>query len=322
MNRENKILSATLVAMVMAVIWLMNSRANSDSAPDPSLFQVENQAEIDQVVLVSRADTVALAFSGSRWQLNNTFGADRRMIKVLFATLDQVRPLREATGAEADSARKWVSHSGTTITLSKQGERVFGFGAGGNPAKTVAYFIHPSGAVFAMHIPGYRVYASGVFETDADSWREKRLFDFNWQNFKSLTCKTSAGAGDFEIVYTGKGFGFAGTDTDTARINAYLDDVSLMGADSFYKRGNSDLLDSILRTQPKFEILVRDVGSRSFRLEVFAARPADRLVLARLNGEPLLLSRDNATLLARTRRYFLAVQAHQRDVTPPTIQRF
>lgn len=305
MSRENKILLLTLTLMVGASIGLLLINRSSDTSVDPEAFRVNGQEEIDRVQLITPTDTIALRYTGARWQVNETFAADRRMVKVFFATLDQVRPVRTVTGAEADSAKRWLQQWGVTTTLYKQGESVFQFQAGGNPNKTLAYFLHPTGTVYAMHIPGYRVYASGIFETNLNTWREKRLFDFNWQNFKALALTSRESGNEFEISYNGTAFGIANTETDTARLNSYLDEVSLMTADAFYQPGSAATWDSTLLTPPAFEMRVQDVGSREYRLEVFAPAPRAEAILARLNGEPLLLSREKAAALAKKKSYFL-----------------
>jgi hypothetical protein len=304
MKKQNQILAGTLVVMLAAIVWLITSADSGGSAVAQDVFSIEKQEEIDAVQIQSLSDTINLRFAGARWQLNLEFAADRRMIKLFFATLDQVRPVREVKGAEADSARQWLARQGATVSLYKNQQRVFQFTAGGNPTKSLSYFQHADGRIYAMHIPGYRVYASGIFETSPLTWREKRLFDFNWQNFKSLALTSRDSGQDFEITFNGSAFGIAGLATDTARLNSYLDDVSLMAADEFYKVGTSAALDSALQTTAAFVIRVQDVGSRTYKLEVFSPRPRVASVAARLNGEPLVLSREKAAILAKKKSYF------------------
>lgn len=309
MSKANWIRAGSLTVMVAIIAWLLTAKTSSNLAVAPDIFQVEAQEEIDHIRLLSATDTLDLAFTGTRWQLDRSFAADRRMIKVFFATLDQVRPLRQVVGSEADSARAWLGKTGVDVALYKKDLLVFGFRAGGNPAKTVAYYIHPGGDVYAMHIPGYRVYASGVFEAAAAAWRDKRIFDFNWQKFKSLVLTTPEPGDRFEIVFTGSGFGMANTDTDTARLNSYLDEVSLMTADEFYVAGSSGALDSVLKTRPAFEIRVEDISGRTYDLAVFPPVVREPQIAARLNGEPIVLSREKAAILAKKMRYFHRGQA-------------
>lgn len=309
MNRGNKLLTIALALMVAAIVLLLVVNTTSDTAVNPAAFRIDQQEEIDRVQFISARDTIRLRYAGARWLVNETFAADRRMIKVFFATLDQVRPVRLVSRAEADSAKRWLQQRGVSTTLFKKDAPVFSFHAGGNPTKTLAYFIHPDGGVYAMQIPGYRVYASGIFETDVNTWREKRLFDFNWQNFKTLSLTSRESGESFEIGFNGTAFGIANQETDTARLNSYLDEVSLMAADAFYETGSSATLDSALQKAPAFEVRVQDVGSREYRLEVFAPAPGLSSVMARLNGEPLLLSRQKAVILAKKKSYFLRTRS-------------
>ena len=86
-----------------------------------------------------------------------------------------------------DSVAMVMDSQGVKISLYHTDELLQEFLAGGNSAKTQAYFKKPSEKEsFLMDIPGYRVYASGIFELEENGWRDKYVFNFNWRNFQSL----------------------------------------------------------------------------------------------------------------------------------------
>jgi hypothetical protein len=304
-NTENRALAAVLAGTVLLTAILAATRLDFDPAPADNPFRVEQPEEINRVQLRTAADTVDLAFAGARWQLAGRYAADRRMIKVFFATLAQAQPLRMVAGAEADSAKSWLRRSGVHVSLYRQGRPAADFHAGGNPTKTISYFLSDNGAVYAMHIPGYRVYVSAIFEAPRHTWREKRLFDFNWQNFRSLQMRPADGAPGFEVTFNGKTFGIKDMDADTAKLHAYLDEVSLMAAEEHYQPGPSAAFDSLLATPPAFEILVGDVAGNTYRLEVFRPAPGQPAIPARINGDAVLLPREKGAALARRRSYFV-----------------
>jgi len=304
LQTENRWLAVALAVWLAALATLATTRLDFGGAPEAGKFRVAQLEEVNRVSLTSRTDTIDLTFSGAQWQLAGRYAADSRMIKVFFATLAQVQPVRPVTGAEADSAKKWVNQSGVTVMLFKNERLAQSFRAGGNPSKTIAYFFADDSEVYAMHIPGYRVYASAIFEQDELAWRDKRLFNFNWQNFRSLYLRSTDGAEHFQVAFNGKTYAIEALDTDTAKLHSYLDEVSLMAADAFYKPGTVPAFDSLLATAPAFEIKVNDVAGREYRLEVFRPVATETDLVARFNGEPIILSRQKGAALARRRSYF------------------
>ncbi len=162
--------------------------------------------------------------------MNEQWYADRDMIEVLFATLQQAVPQRPVPSLQRDSVFHELAKTGTKISLYNKDSRTFEFLAGGNLAKSQAYFGKTEDQqVFVMNIPGYRVYVSGIFELDESGWREKRVFAFNWQNFQKLEAHFPKNPGqDFSMVMEDLQIKVPGIAvSDTARVNDFLDAVSV-----------------------------------------------------------------------------------------------
>lgn len=309
----NQYLVASLVVMSMVSVSLFFLSGESKQDIDKDLFKIPDLDKIDSVILASSRGTITLQYVGSHWRVNDSWDADSQMIKVLFATLSQVEPRRPVPVAQRDSIRLWLDKSGVRVILYEAGVERGAFVAGGNAPKTEAWFLKGgSSQPYVMTIPGYRVYVSGVFELDQSGWRNKRIFDFNWRNFKSLvaTYQKDPKQG-FVIGMTEGVFGIRDlVATDTARLNSYLDEVSLLFASSFIDKGRKSI-DSLMATQPAARIEITDIANRSYSLDLFAPGKSANLVYGRLgDGQIVSLEKNKVAEIARKKDYFRQIQGH------------
>src|SRR5690606_27214845 len=129
---------------------------------------------------------------------------------------------RPVAKASRDSIFNALAQSGVTVSLYAGDESRKKFYAGGNRAKTQALFADPeTQQVYAMAIPGYRVYVSGILELGVNGWRDKLVFGFNWRNFKTLEAHfPGKSSEDFSVSMTGAFFAVQELQkTDTAKLN-------------------------------------------------------------------------------------------------------
>lgn len=256
-----------LLVATTAVLFLFNREA---AAVDKTIFRVDDLKAIDKIILEHDSVKIELTISGVRWKVNDQ-AADRSMIDVLFATLQQAEPKRKLSEKLADSVKTFLEAEGVHVTLFRAGEPELDFFAGGNPAKTQAYFSKPGDDdVYVMVIPGYRVYTSGIFELEAPGWKDKYIFNFNWQNFKSLAVSFTASPADNFEVTMGKGSaGITGIQADTARLNTFLDAVSLLTADQYLTEEQASQYDSALISSSGFQIVISDISGKTYDLKLY-----------------------------------------------------
>lgn len=270
MYRRQNILLLIALASLTALAFLVYSFRIDTGMPDKNLFKATDLSAVDKVMLTSRKDTIEIGFNGTRWQVNGK-PADPDMIQVLMATLAQAEPRRPVARLERDSIAQAVAQHGIRVTLLAGRQTVKSFIAGGNTQKTQAYFL-PSDepTPYAVIIPGYRVYVSGIFETEETDWLDKRIFNFNWRNFKSLKASFPSPANDFEVTFDGKIFSIDGLKTDTAKLNTFLDQVSLLEADRLVL--NKTLRDSLISHQPAVRLQVATLAGEIMPLSVYIHR--------------------------------------------------
>lgn len=303
--KKNKILLFSLVfisVLTAGFYWFTTSPGTE--RVDPTLFQVPELARVDKVVLQSPGDTLRLELSDGRWKVNQEYKADRNMIDVLFATLQQAVPKRSVGASLTDSVRSHLRREGVTVSLFVGSEEVANFVAGGNPSKTLSFFWDPQRQdIFVMMIPGYRVYVSGIFELEETGWWEKRVFDFNWRNFVSLQVNfPSKPEESFSVTRRGNEFLVDGMLPDTARLNTFLDDLSLLQVSRFQK--SERIADSLETQEPFAGFIVTDVASRKYTLKIFkpeANGPVQGFVD---ENQPALFERREIEYLLRPKAYF------------------
>lgn len=304
-NKQRAIALATLI--VVTVAFYLVAFRDSRIEVDETVFKVEDIATVGRVDLVTGADTVMLSFDGTRWRVNNTYEADRQLVKVLFATVDQVRPRRPVGEKVRDSIRTYLNAHGTKVTFYSGGQAIKSYTIGGNAEKTEAWFQDESNGPYVMHIPGYRVYSSGVYEQTVDDWRDKRVFNFNWRNFRKLLMSYTAGKEDFEVTFQDGQVQLTGLpEADTTKLNDFMDNVSFLTAEKYYKKGTSARIDSLMAGPLSFKITVSDIGGKTFELGVFPPMRNESRVFGTANGEDLVFNKGDIIRIAKRRAFFKA----------------
>jgi Domain of unknown function (DUF4340) len=296
-----------LMALTLAVYFLQQRETRA--AVDPGLFKLTDSNNTNRIIITSHHKTVDLKYNGSTWMINQKYEADPQLIKVLIATLLQITPQRPVALQQRDSVARWLARDGAEVQIFEGDVKQRQFVAGGNPAKTSAYFSGDDHLAYLMTIPGYRVYASGIFELKENEWREKRIFNFNWRNFKRLTLKMAKEpAADFEIARQGEFLGVVGLENpDSTRINTFLSDVLTLSADQIVPAGSSGNYDSLVKTAPMFTLSVLDITGKTYQLQLFAPLPGDNMVVGKgLEDEVVLFERRKTYSILKKRDYFKA----------------
>lgn len=300
-NKRLALLLAILVSVIVALVFWQTRRNGAEV--DPTLYSNFDLKSVDKVILESTTGKTELSFQGYRWRVNNSFDADRSLIEVLFATVKQAVAKRPVAQSAKDSIINSLKKEGVKVSLFSKDALVESFYAGGNDAKTQAVFFKETVETpHIMVIPGYRVYVSGIFELPSTGWREKLIFNFNWQNFSGLQARYKNPAGNFDLsMQKGQVFVDGLADSDTAKVNTYLNDVSLLTVDEFI--ANNSLTDSLGSTQPLVKLTVSDIANRQYLMEVFAT---DNEFYSRINGELwAIINRDKIIPLLRPKEFFI-----------------
>lgn len=302
------LVSLTVMIILITALFFFNSLKNSP-AVEKGIFQIENLEKVDRVVLQSATEKTVLKFDGVKWVVNEKNEADRQMIKVLFAALKQVEAKRKVATHIQDSLQKEISKNGIKVSCFEGESLAKEFWSGGNQQRSESYFQLNDGIPYVVTIPGYRVYVASVFEIPTNDWRDKRVFNFNWQNFKSLEANfPSDPKQNFKVSFRDKFFGIEGVDADTTKLNNFLDAVSLLRADRILTEEQAKAYDSLVSTQPVEVFTIHDIANRSYDLKIFAALKGKSTLVAKKDGEVIELNPMALREVAKKKDYFRSSQ--------------
>jgi hypothetical protein len=293
------------LTVTTALLWFYLNR--KEEPVDKTIFKVEDLKQIDKIVLAGNQQTVELKFEGARWKVNNQL-ADRSMIDVLFATLEQAEPKRQVVESMQDSVATILENSGVRVSLYG-GEHVQQeFLAGGNANKTQAYFKPVNDEeCYVMVIPGYRVYTSGIFELRENGWKDKYVFNFNWKNFQTLKSGFPGNPkNDFEIGMGKAYFEVKGISAiDTTKLNDYLDAVSLLTVDEFVNKEEVAGYDSLVNGKPLVELVVNDVAGRKYSLALYEISSKTSVLGIIQGAQPAFFDKRKVAAILKRRDWFV-----------------
>jgi hypothetical protein len=306
-KKNIRLFFSLLTLLVATIAFYLLGNTDGRLEIDKNLFRIEDPTKINKVILESPKGKIELSYNGIAWKVNDHFDADRQLITVLFATLEQAEPKRSVSENERVEIVDRLTKEGVRVSLLEEGELKQTFYAGGNQEKTLTYFYSQDKQPYVMTIPGYRIYVASILELDENGWRDKRVFIFNWRNFRKLAVSFSADSKeDFEVVSQRNSFfDIAGMDTDTTRLNNFLDDVSLLTGDGIIPPTSFPKYDSLLTSSPTMKIVINDIANRSYQLELFRVIPDDPNVLGRVNDKDVMIfDRKKIFRVAKNRTYF------------------
>ncbi len=306
--KENRnlylLISLIALSLITAFVLIWNG---SDSADvDKSLFKIAADNKVDKILFESAKGKVELTFNGSKWMVNGKQEADAQMVTVFFASLLQAEPKRQLTGTFQDSIQQRMKQAGTLVKLWEGDAVVKEMTVVGNEPKTETYFQLSDEEPYFVTIPGYRVYVASIFELTANEWRDKRVFNFNWQNFKSLKSHLpSDSAQDFTVTLSNGLFGIEEVAvTDTTKLSQYLESIFNLRADHFLTNEEVQQNDNVLASKPVMVLTIQDIAKHQIQLAILGNPKSGVGMLATINQEPVLLRNEALAAVLRKRSYF------------------
>lgn len=307
--KRNKRLLLVLIALIVATALAVTMTGKTEYVSvDKGLFKISNTESIDRLTLEKNGQTIELKFNGARWMVNDQFAADANLIKVIMATLQQVEAKRKVSEAASDSLAQVMVKDGVKVSVYAGGEVLHQFYAGGNEVKTQALFKSLSdNEVYVVHIPGYRVYVSGIFELPPSGFREKRVFNFNWRNFQSLEAKFSDNpAQNFKVSPQNGVFGIEGIRTDTTKLGGFMDAIFSLAVDEYID--DTKVADSLSRTKPFLDLTLRDVAKNEYSLKIYKETPSGQAPGLMNATDAVFINSQRLRPILRPKAYFVQKQ--------------
>ncbi|MBS1506638.1 MAG: DUF4340 domain-containing protein [Bacteroidetes bacterium] len=305
-KKNIRLLISLVILIAASLVILLGNSGKKDAPVNKDLFLIENLERIDQVVLESPASKTELRFDGVKWRINGRYEADNQMIKVLFATLKQTTPKRLVAAHLQDSLRKEIESNGVKISCYEAGALSKEFRSLGNGAKTETYFSGEDKKVYVVNIPGYRVFIAAIFALPPNEWRNKQVFNFNWQNIKSLEVDLGDSRQSFKGSFNRKMFSIEGIATDTTKLDQFMDALLQLRAETILDSIQSKKYDSLTKQKPLMSIVLQDIANRSYPLQVFPMIKGSDFVIGKVNDETILVNPFALQKIYRKRDYFIA----------------
>jgi hypothetical protein len=305
-KRNIQLLFALGSLMVTTVlVWFFFNR--KEEAVDKNIFRVEDLNQIDKIILTKNEKIITLTYEGARWKVNGQL-ADRSMIDVLFATLQQAEPKRQIAESQQDSVATILKNDGVRVSLYSANNVQQEFLAGGNATKTQTYFKPVADdACYLIVIPGYRVYTAGIFELEENGWKDKYVFNFNWKNFQALKSEfPGSPKSGFEIGMGKAYFEVKGVaSVDTTKLNDYLDAVSLLTVDQFVDQQEVTGYDSLRSAPPILDLQVSDVSGKTYSLSLYEAATKTSVLGIIQGTQPAFIDKRKAAAILKRKDWFI-----------------
>lgn len=298
------LISLSVMILLIIVLFVFNNSKNS-SEVDKAIFQITSLEKIDRVVLQSAKEKIELKFNGSKWLVNGAHEADRQMITVLFAALKQVEAKRKVASNIQDSVKNEINKNGIKVSCFEGDALSKEFWSEGNKQKSETYFQLSDGVPYLVTIPGYRVYVASVFEVPANDWRDKQVFNFNWQNIKSLEVSFPTDTKQsFNASFIGRFFSIEGIATDTTKLDRFMDALFQLRAEKILDSTEVRNYQSSLEQTPLMKIKINDIANQSYPLTIYPIEKGNDVIVGRVN-EVILLNPMAIREIFRKRNYFI-----------------
>lgn len=295
------------VLIVVTLITYFLQSSDSSSNIDKTLFVYENTNAVDQVTIENQGAQVNLSFENNQWTVNEKYKADPQRISVLFAILKQVSVRRKIAKNQEEGITNRFNAEGITITLFEQGQEVKQFMVLGEEDKGLSYMANAAEEdKYLVEIPGYKSYLAGLFQLDANGWRNPLVFDINWANLVSVQAEYAGKeTSDFVIEFDNRDYGIDGMETDSLKLTDYLDDVSLLYVNDYLSDDEVTSYEEMI-SNPKAKITIKDVGRNRYSMTIFDKVPTGDYLVLIDSSDYALMQEALINRVTKPKQYFRA----------------
>ena len=84
-----------------------------------------------------------------------------------------------------------------------------------------------------------------------------------------------------------------------------MESIFNLQADRILSQEEAKKYDSLFATQPFLQIEIQDIAKKTFGLKIYPPQGKNKLVVAKMNEESILLQPQAAALVMRRREYFV-----------------
>ncbi|WP_420580775.1 hypothetical protein [Reichenbachiella sp.] len=250
---------------------------------DKNLFTVADTASMSGIVIQSDGQEIAIQRKNEDWLINNKYKVDPQLIYLSQRILNAVQTQRPVSKSNFESLKNELKKDGKVVTVEFSSGAEKKFYAGGNAAKTTAYFGNEDlSKIYTVAIPGYKSYLSGIFELSLNQWRDRVLFASSWRTIQELTIDYAASElNDLTISFEDKFLAVKGVSSlDTAALMNYLQPLEFFQLNDYLNAGAFPRYDSLMLVNPIAQIILKDINQENNRqLKVYPKIDGERFYL-------------------------------------------
>lgn len=278
--KNKNILYIIVILFLGACIYLLSKQDNSITRTDRRDFSIADTSEVIKVTLSSKAPEIAVLNrqNENSWTVNGKYKARKSGIFYLLQTLQRMEIAHPVPLSMRDNVIGNLAVKGIKVEVQLKNGKEKIIYVGSENKELTATFMMLKGALepYAVHIPGFKGYLSGRFFTQEYLWRDKTVINYDNRNIASVKMQyynVNEKDESFQITKTNMGYQLSDFETNEMiqhnpkAIETYIASFRKLYAESFVT-GTLNI-DSLIKTQPLFELNVTTIDNESTAIKVF-----------------------------------------------------
>ena len=278
--KNKNILYIIVILFLGACIYLLSKQDNSITRTDRRDFSIADTSEVIKVTLSSKAPEIAVLNrqNENSWTVNGKYKARKSGIFYLLQTLQRMEIAHPVPLSMRDNVIGNLAVKGIKVEVElKNGKNKIFYVGGENKELTATFMmIKDASEPYAVHIPGFKGYLSGRFFTQEYLWRDKTVINYDNRNISSVQMQyfnVNQKDESFRITKTNMGYQLSDFETNEMighnqkALETYIASFRKLYAESFVT-GTLNT-DSLIKTQPLFELTVTTTDNQSTAIKVF-----------------------------------------------------
>ena len=278
--KNKNILFIIVILFLGTCIYLLSKQDNSITRTDRRDFSIADTSEVIKVTLSSKAPEIAVLNrqNENSWTVNGKYKARKSGIFYLLQTLQRMEIAHPVPLSMRDNVIGNLAVKGIKVEVELKNGKNKIFYVGGENKELTATFMMLKGALepYAIHIPGFKGYLSGRFFTQEYLWRDKTVINYDNRNISSVQMQyynVNQKDESFRITKTNMGYQLSDFETkemighNPKALDTYIASFRKLYAESFIT-GTLNT-DSLIKTQPLFELTVTTIDNQSTAIKVF-----------------------------------------------------
>ena len=278
--KNKNILYIIVILFLGTCIYLLSKQDNSITRTDRRDFSIADTSEVIKVTLSSKAPEIAVLNrqNENSWTVNGKYKARKSGIFYLLQTLQRMEIAHPVPLSMRDNVIGNLAVKGIKVEVELKNGKNKIFYVGGENKELTATFMMLKGALepYAVHIPGFKGYLSGRFFTQEYLWRDKTVINYDNRNISSVQMQyynVNQKDESFRITKTNMGYQLSDFETkemiqhNPKALETYIASFRKLYAESFVT-GTLNT-DSLIKTQPLFELTVTTIDNQSTVIKVF-----------------------------------------------------